>query len=345
MAPEGDRKLRMSRFGELDVRLEPWDVEYGSETPFETPLETTDEDVGLDIELPDDAWRAVRPAPAETPDRLIFVNGVRRVEARLMVRRNQNVCRGAFGSYAVGCAVIEGGRAEIGVIRVHRLIVLGSGESLSETVEVMPGLVYQPESTESAEVDGPLQLIQQRMRTGEERLARDMADQAETLVVIDGPLTFGEKVQGEAVGYVKRLHRLYIDRGPEPEKKVNLLFELPEGMRTPLFALRSSKRFARYCWFLRLSEPHRGESPLSGLVRLEVSDAVGVDVARRLADATAAALPGFAPARGRDPRAPQNLLPIGALESQMRRRLGDARLVRRHIGSLLAREAAYAPKR
>jgi hypothetical protein len=219
--------------------------------------------------------------------------------------------------------------------------VLGSGQSLSESVEVMPALVYQPESTESDEVDGPLQLIQQRMRIGEERLAREMADEADTFVVVDGPLTFGEKVQGEAVGYVKRLHRLYLDSGPEPEKKMNLLFELPTGMRTPLFALRSSQRFARYCWFLRLSEPHRGESPLSGLVRLEVSESVGVDTARRLADATSAALPRFAPARGRDPRAPQNLLPIGALESRLRRQLGDARLIRRHIGSLLGREAVH----
>lgn len=332
----------MGLFGKLDVRLEPWDVEYGSETPFEAPLETTDEDVALDIEVPYDEWQAVRPAPAEAPERLVFVDGVRRVEARLIVRRNGSVCRGAFGSYAVGCTVIAGGRAEIGAVRIHRLVVLGSGEVLTETVEVMPGLEYQPESTESSEVDGPLQHIQQRMRTGEERLARELADEANTLVVIDGPLTFGEKVQGEAVGYVKRLHQLYIDRGAEPEEKMNLLFELPEGMRTPLFALRSSRRFARYCWFLRLSEPYRGESSLSGLVRLEVSEAVGVDVARRLADATAAALPGFAPSRGRDPRAPQNLLPIGALESQLRRRLGDARLVRRHIGSLLAREAVYA---
>jgi hypothetical protein len=222
------------------------------------------------------------------------------------------------------------------------LVVLGSGEALSEAVEVMPGLVYQPESTESADVDGPLKLIQQRMLLGEERLGREMAEARDTLVVVDGPLTFGEKVQGEAVGYVKRLYRLYVDRGPEPERRMKLLFELPKGMRTPLFALRSSKRFARYGWFLRLSEPHRGESPLSGLVRLEVSESVGLDAACRLADATSATLPGYAPARGRDPRAPQNLLPIGALESRLRRQLGDARLIRRQIACLLGREAIHA---
>jgi hypothetical protein len=334
----------MSLFGELDVRLEPWDVEYGSETPLEAPEEAFGDTVALDIELPENEWRAVGPAPTEPPQRLVFVDGVRRVEARLIVRRNETLCRGAFGSYAVGCTVVAGGRAEIVEARVHRLVVLGSGESFSESIKVMPGLVYQPQSTASADIDGPLQLIQQRMLIGEERLGREMADETEALVVVDGPLTFGEKVRGEAVGYVKRLHRLYLDRGPEPGKIMKLLFELPKGMRTPLFALRSSKRFARYCWFLRLAEPHRGESPLSGLVRLEVSETVGLDTARRLADATSAALPAFAPARGKDPRAPQNLLPIGALESRLRRQLGDARLIRRHISSLLAREAVHAPK-
>jgi hypothetical protein len=76
------------------------------------------------------------------------------------------------------------------------------------------------------------------------------------------------------------------------------------------------------------------------VVRLEVSDVVGLDAAVRLADATAVLLPRFSPSRGRDPRAPQNLLPIGALEAGLRRRLGDAALVRRHIQVYLGENAA-----
>ena len=61
----------------------------------------------------------------------------------------------------------------------------------------------------------------------------------------------------------------------------------------------------------------------------------------QVADATASCLPRLAPSPGRDPRAPQNLLPIGALEGALRRRLGDARLVRRHIEALVAREIVH----
>jgi uncharacterized protein len=42
-------------------------------------------------------------------------------------------------------------------------------------------------------------------------------------------------------------------------------------------------------------------------------------------------LPRFASSPIRDPRAPQNLVPIGALEDELRRRLGDPVLVRRAI--------------
>ena len=66
---------------------------------------------------------------------------------------------------------------------------------------------------------------------------------------------------------------------------------------------------------------------------------MGVEAARRLADATAALLPRFVPRRWRDPRSPQNLLPIGALEGSLRRHLGDARLIRRYVETLIAMEA------
>jgi hypothetical protein len=120
---------------------------------------------------------------------------------------------------------------------------------------------------------------------------------------------------------------------------LDLLARLGAGQRTPLFALRSSRRFVRFSWFLRLAQPRLGNSELAGIARLEVSEAVGLDAASRLADASAAVLPRFVPGRWRDPRSPQNLLPIGALEASLRHQMGDDRLIRRHIETLLAREA------
>src|SRR5262249_27053898 len=154
-------------------------------------------------------------------------------------------------------------------------------------------------STADPKADGPLRKIQEEMRVAEERLGRDLAGAESSLVVVDGPLSFEEPGRGGAVGFIKRLFRLYL-----PPEHLALLGRLPTGSRTPLFALRSTKRFARYSWFLRLARPQVADSDLAGIVRLEVSEAVGREVAQRLADATASTLPGFAPSRAKDPRAP-----------------------------------------
>ncbi len=320
----------------LDLRLDPWDVEYGSELPL-TGTAAAREDVDLGVERPPAEWSAVQPRAGDRlPRRLCFVDGVRRVEARVVARRLGRVTHGAFGSYGVGAAVSEAGHAHIEDERVDRVLALDSGESLPGTFVVGQGLAYRPVSTPSNDPGAPLQRIQDEMRLAEERLARERAGDEETLVVTDGPLTFGDPLRGAAVGYVKRLFELYVDPSLLP-----VLAALPPGSRSPLFALSGPARFARYSWFLRLAAPRAGDSDLASLVRLEVAAAIGADAARRLADATALALPRFAPSRGRDPRSPQNLLPIGALEARLRRAMGDARLIRRHVVERLA-EAAIA---
>jgi hypothetical protein len=172
------------------------------------------------------------------------------------------------------------------------------------------------------------------MRREEERLGRDLASIEGALVIADGPLTFEEASRAAVLGYIKRIFRLYL-----PRERLDLLAQLKAGERTPLFALRSSRRFVRFSWFVRLAPPERGDSELAGIARLEISETVGIDAARRLANASAAILPRFVPGRWRDPRSPQNLLPIGALEASLRRYMGDGRLVRRHIETLIAAEA------
>ena len=51
-------------------------------------------------------------------------------------------------------------------------------------------------------------------------------------------------------------------------------------------------------------------------------------------------LPRFASRPEHDPRAPQNLLPVGALETQLRHELGDARYIRRLIEDYISEERA-----
>jgi hypothetical protein len=324
----------MSLFGELQVRLDPWQVDYGTELPLEDLEEAPDEAVDVDVELPAAGWRPVTPSETSEPARLVFVDGVRRLEARLIVRRGERLCHGAFGSYGVGAVDVADREASCMTPRVDRLVVISSGETLPGSVMVAPGLLYRPTSTAASEPDAPLRAIQEHMRLAEERLARELADADDTLVIVDGPLTFEEPLRGAAVGYIKRIFKFYL-----PREHLGLLAQLKPGQRTPLFALRSSRRFLRYSWFARLAQPRIGDAELAGIARLEISEAVGVQTARRLADATAILLPQFIPRPWRDPRSPQNLLPIGALEASLRRNLGDARLIRRYIETLIGREA------
>src|SRR5262249_9531980 len=193
------------------------------------------------------------------------------------------------------------GAARIGEAVVERLLVLDSGASLPGPVQVDAGLIYQAISVAAADVDAPLVRIQQEMRRAEERLARAEADRPHTLVIADGPLTFGDSVRGTAIGYVKRLFQLYLDSTLLP-----VLTALPPGARSPLFALRGAQRFARYAWFLRLAAPRTMDSSMAGIVRLEVSDSVRLAAAPRLAGATAALPPRLPPRRGPEPPAPPN---------------------------------------
>jgi hypothetical protein len=325
----------MAIFGDLAVQLDPWQVDYGTELPLNDAQEPApDEAVALDVEVALENWRPIRPSQAMLPAHLIFVDGVRRIEARLIVRRQERLCHGAFGSHAVGAVKVVDSAAVWESPRVGRIIVIGSGESVGAPVPIKTDLVYQPLSTSDTHPDAPLRALQENMRREEERLGRDLAATDGALVIADGPLTFEEASRAAVLGYIKRIFRLYL-----PRESLDLLARLRAGERTPLFALRSSRRFVRFSWFVRLAQPELGDSELSGIARLEVSEAIGLEVAQRLANASTVILPRFVPGRWRDPRSPQNLLPIGALEAFLRRHMGDGRLIRRHIETLIATEA------
>src|SRR5215831_14230289 len=97
----------MAIFGDLAVHLDPWQVEYGGELPLDDSEEpVSDETVALDVEVAPENWQPIRPSEAMLPAQLIFVDGVRRLEARLLVRRQERLCHGAFGSHAVGAVKV-----------------------------------------------------------------------------------------------------------------------------------------------------------------------------------------------------------------------------------------------
>jgi hypothetical protein len=84
----------------------------------------------------------------------------------------------------------------------------------------------------------------------------------------------------------------------------------------------------RNSWYLQL--PRTSGVPWSGVVRLECSADLLLAEVTRLGDLTAACCP-LASAPHKDPRAPQNLVPIGGLERELRHRLGDQHVLYRAL--------------
>lgn len=323
----------MGIFGDYEVRIDPWEVSEGSEFLFDPEQRDTKDEVNPEVELPVEEWAPVSPTDEELPSTLYFIDGVRRLEARVLINHETGLSYGAFGSYGVGAVKVYDKTAEYDQYRVGRLIASGSGRILPQPVNLGPSLNYLPVSATGADPDSPLKAIQAQMRHAEENLATEF-EQEDSLVILDGPLNFQSRRSSAMIGLIKRIHQLYLDT-----ELLKAVSQLKAGQRTPIFAI-SHMPFARYSWFLRLAQPRILDSDFAGIVRLEVSDTVGLPDAIRLANATARGLPKFAPGRGRDPRAPQNLLPVGALEDRLRRQLGHRDLVRRKIEVLIAKEAS-----
>ena len=91
----------------------------------------------------------------------------------------------------------------------------------------------------------------------------------------------------------------------------------------------------RLSWYLRL--PGASRAPWSAIVRLECSPDLTTDQAIELANLSLVTLPRFASTPYKDPRAPQNLIPIAGLERRLRGLLGDARLLHRALTLATAR--------
>jgi hypothetical protein len=166
------------------------------------------------------------------------------------------------------------------------------------------------------------------MRTEEASLGETLASKADC-VFADGPLTYYSGVMQTTVGVIKRLVEPYLSAS-----QFELVRRLQTGQRTPLFVITQGK-YDRYSWYLRVAKPRIMDHDVAGVLRLEVRSGAGLEKAKQLADLSAACIPSFAGEAFRDPRSPQNLLPTGALENELRHRLGDPLTIRRAIEARL----------
>ena len=310
----------------LNLRVDPWDPGYGSSIEQLDELAETETDVWLDVE--DRPWEAVPPSRAADDLCCAFIDGIRRVECRLFAESEGVDMPALAGAWAVGVA--WGTRPpRIDGITVGRELIVGGGLDPDDLVVEAGSLSlrYVGSSVSDATTLAPVHHLQNRMRDAEAALAADLLNAgAADLIVLDGPLHY-VATQAPMIGFIKRQSRAYL-----PAENGVLLRTLAPGERTPLFGMgRGARGRERYSWYTRLARGREIDGFMTGIVRCEMLAEVGVSAAAETASLVAGLLPRYASNSWHDPRAPQNLYPVGKLETLLRHHLGDTRLVRRAI--------------
>ncbi|MCA1843261.1 MAG: hypothetical protein LC792_08745 [Actinobacteria bacterium] len=299
--------------------VESWDPAYGM--PGEAlDLEDSSADVVVDIEVPAAHW-----APLDVPppvgiggDVVVFVDGVRRVDARAWVHGPDGTVAPAlcatYGAGAVRCD----GSARIAAVLIERGLFTASPHAAD--VRTRAG-VYPLRTVGSTRTEALPLALQARMAELEITAAEEACNGGCDLLIVDGPLR-GRGHLPNAVGFIKTHQVAYL-----PPAQHGVVAALEPGQRTPVFATGTA--WVRYASYLRL--PGALGTPWAGVVRLEVPADLDVPEAIALIERAAAALPRYASEPHKEPRAPQNLYPIAGLERALRRRLGDEALLYRAL--------------
>jgi uncharacterized protein len=319
----------------MRMHVDAWDPAYGSgvEPTEDGPSAASTADLDTDVELPAADWHPlVAPADVETPDVVLFVDGVRRIDARVWLEADDHAGPSGLQSYAgIAASYASGvvrcdlrkGVADLAIARVERGLFTAAPDP--EDVGTPPTR-YIAHQLNRGEISDLVNGVQQEMLALELRVsAAAREDSADDLLVVDGPLR--GRAQHRALGYVKTHRREYL-----PDRLSAVVTALAPGQRSPIFLLGGVGR--RYTWYLRLPAPLG--AAWSGIVRVECPVDLDVPAAIAIAHLSTVTLPRFASVPYKDPRAPQNLVPIAGLERRLRSLLGDARLLQRS----LARAAA-----
>ena len=254
---------------------------------------------------------------------------MRRVDARLTLDDPvAGPTPGICGTFAVGASIWDrtSRRSWVGHARVERWAVLAGGRA-----EQMPAVDLDPPYlTTTTPNDDPMNLVKElhtKMRRCEGETASTLA--SDFFVIADGPLN--DLAARPTVGYIKSHRVTYL-----PADQNAVIAQLAPGQRTPLFTISDYKR---YSWYVRLAILRGGHS-WTGIVRCEASGSHPMPAVVVMAGRTAAILPIVASEAHLDPRAPQNLVPIAALERDLRHRMGDRGLVYRALRAAVMREAS-----
>jgi len=303
--------------------VDTWAPDYG--TSREEQLREASRPVDVAVEFPPDEWDPVTPArDVEAPDTVTFVDGVRRIDARIWIgssggRDGSDTIDkpGVCASVAAGAVRCSPGLASIEAVVVERALFTSADGA--EALDLGSTGRYELRPLPVASDEALYLAVHGHMSKVEEELSEELNEPG--LVVFDGPL--GVRDGANSAGYIKSQHVQYL----ETEEHQGVIAKLDPGQRTPLFHIGGE--MSNWSWYMRLPGP-RSHS-MSGVVRVELPGLGDVDCAAARADQITAALPRFASEAHKDARSPQNLYPIAGLERELRRRLGDAKLLDRAL--------------
>lgn len=339
----------------MNLRLDPWAAEYN--TAYYAEVANHEEDqVSLNtaLEHPADDWQPVRAASPETTwSDIFFLDGSRRIEARVLLEQDRRqLAFGAMGTYAVGavscCAHFSRRATFIEDIRVKRICALSSGydrvndPGALEVTALAPfqlgHLRYDIIPTEETDADAVVRKLQQEMLTAEKELGVRLAESHDNaLIIVDGRRSL-VNYNRNLVGYVKTIHDIKINRA-----QLDVVQKLEQGERSPIYLVNPGRSEQQYFeWFLRLRDPRPWLYSLAGMVRLQAyagsEPEQYLENTITLANWLSATLPKLASRQHQDPRAPQQLLPVRALEAELRRRMGHPAVLRRRITRFLSQD-------
>jgi hypothetical protein len=327
--------------------VDAWDPAYGTSMEAEEYLGESTATVDVNVELPAGQWRPIDPDPrCALPAALLFVDGVRRIEARVWVDDAVQGDARATGASAALCASYAAGvvcccAQQAHIVHAETRRGLFTVAPHASGIGTWAGEYAVCRTAANATVPLPVTLSQAlQRRLGETEVRTAVAARAALaghgvpddgdLLVVDGPLR-GRQHLPRALGYIKSHRTTYL-----PPELNGLVGALAPGQRTPVFLMGTS--WDRHSWYLRLPGPDT--APWAGVVRIECPADLAIPEVTGLAAQSQACLGRFASDAYKDARAPQNLYPIAGLERELRRRMGDPRLLYRALR--LAAHAAMA---
>ena len=276
-----------ARRGAMRFSVDGWDPSYGASLELEGQLEGQLEEstarIDADVEVPAGRWRPIDPDLAgPLPDALLFVDGVRRVEAQLWIDGDAQPPDALTGearngssageptaalcaSYAAGVVCCCAAGAHLVVTKLRR--GLFSVAPHASDIRTRAGQ-YQAHHVRVKRAGAPVmttlsQALQGKLAEVEAIAATEArgeatapgghaagghpADSASDLLIIDGPLR-GRQHLPRVLGYIKSHHATYL-----PPELNALVRALAPGQRTPVFHMGTS--WDRHSWYLRLPGP------------------------------------------------------------------------------------------